>query len=338
MMSVYLTNVGTRFLIPSVPFFSLTMALALGETPLLLGALVLIHGLLSWPANIARYADASVWQLRPAPWSTALRTTDPDRFLDSMSPSFATARLIDKHVPEEQAVFTLNSVPDAYTHRQIRLSFQSASNELLLDMFQMGWIIGHQPIRAHIFRFPARTARRFRVVQTAEAAKGEMWNVHELRFLHKGVELPRVPAWRLHAWPMPWDVQLAFDNSPGTRWRSWETARPGMFIDVDFGRDEAVDEIRIETSSDSVSVRLSPEVSTGTDQWEALPAALESIDTMVTPSARKLATYEIHRRGVDYFLLNEDSFGADDVREDPESWGLREIARTPAARLYKSIW
>jgi hypothetical protein len=332
MLAVYFANVGTRFLIPSLPFASMAISLAFGETPTLFAALLLIHGYLSWPGNIGRYASEHAWRLQPAPLRAALRSIPQQTYLESVSPSYSAARLIETRVPQGKQVFTMGSVADAYTHREILVSFQSASNEVLNDIFHMGHVIGHQPIRAHIFRFPARSARRFRVVQTANAKKGDQWNVHELRCYRNGTEIPRAPTWRLQAWPMPWDVQMAFDNSPGTRWRSWETPQPGMYIETDFGRDEMVDEIRVETSSDSISVRLAVEIGQNT-----LPVS-ESVDTKVTPNARRLATYELHRRGVDYFLLYSEDFGADDVFEDPEAWGLEEIGRTGRARLYKSIW
>jgi hypothetical protein len=332
LMTTYFANVGTRFLIPPLPFFSLAIALAVGELPVLLSIILLIHGYLSWPANIPKYASEHTWRLRPVEWRVALRRVDPGAFLDSVSPAYTTARLIETHVPEGKQVFAMNSVADAYTHREIRVSFQSASNETLEDIFHIGHIIGSQPIRAHIFRFPARSSRRFRIVQTANAKPGEIWNVHELRFFRDGVEVSRAATWRLQAWPMPWDVQLAFDNSPGTRWRSWETATPEMYIEVDFGRDETVDEIRIETSADSVSVRPAVEL----DGKPQPPT--ESIDTMVTPNARRVATYEMHRCGVGYFLFYKGDFGAADVFDDPESWGLEELGRAGGARLYKSNW
>ena len=60
-----------------------------------------------------------------------------------------------------------------------------------------------------------------------------MWGINELRFYRAGQELRRVAAWRLSAWPNPWDVQLAFDNNPVTRWSTWEAYQPGMYVEVD---------------------------------------------------------------------------------------------------------
>ena len=336
--SPYFANIGTRFLIPCLPFFSLSIALAFGEAPLLLGGLMLAHAILSWPTMIQRYADEHAWRLDRFPLRAALRRVEPDAFLTSVLPEYRAARMIDGNVPAGEGVLTQSGLPDAYIDREVRVSFQSASNEVLLDMFHMGWNVGIQPIRAHLFQFPETVSRRMRVQQIASAPAAEQWNVHELRFFHKGVELPRRPEWRLQAWPMPWDVQRAFDNSGATRWRSWETASPGMYLDVDFGREETVDEIRVETSADSVSVRMQPEVMNAAGTWEPLPAQLQSIDVAPNPNSRRMATSEMHRLGLNYILLFDTDFGAEDVRQDPEAWGLTEIASVPGSRLYKSIW
>ncbi|MEO8100635.1 MAG: hypothetical protein ABI811_23255 [Acidobacteriota bacterium] len=337
LLSTFLLNVGTRFLIPALPFLSLTIALAAAESPALLCFLILFHAVASWPSVIPSYADKYAWRIERPELQAALRVLDTDTFLAQHMGNYAATRMLDRYVPDDEPVLTQSGIPDSYTRREIRVGFQSAPNEVLLDMFQMGWLVGSQPIRSLNFRFPERTARRFRVQQTAATPPIEQWNIHELRFFHQGRELARKPEWRLQAWPNPWDVLMAFDNSPATRWRSWETPAPGMYIEVDFGADTSVDEIRIETSSDSANVRVQPEVWNGSG-WEKLPAQLEGIDVAPNPNARRMATHEIHLKGVNYFLIFDTDFGSVDVRDDPEAWGLTLLATEGGARIYKSTW
>src|SRR5207253_6251588 len=45
----YLANIGTRFLIPALPLFSLAMALPLMRFPIVLIALVIAHAVSCWP-------------------------------------------------------------------------------------------------------------------------------------------------------------------------------------------------------------------------------------------------------------------------------------------------
>lgn len=335
--STYLANIGTRFLIPSLPFFSLSIALAVGEVPWLLGGLVLLHGALSWPTVLPRYSAEHPWRLDSFPWRAALRVQESDKYLRESLSGYAAARLINAKVPKGEAVFTQGGVPDAYCDREILVNFQSASNEVASDIFHMGWLVGNQPIRADIFRFPEIRARRMRVVQTAQSPAIDQWNVHELRFFYRGMEIARRAEWRLQAWPAPWEVGLAFDNTGATRWRSWETAAPGMYLDVDFGREEAVDEVRVERSSDSIEVRMQPEAILN-GGWQKLAAKAESIDVQPNPNSRRMATYELHRRGIHYVLLFDTDFGAVDVRDDPEAWALTQAGSVEGARLYRTTW
>ncbi len=103
-----------------------------------------------------------------------------------------------------------------------------------------------QPTRIVKFDFAPRELRKLRVVQTASLPYNQ-WSIAEMRiFGNTNAELPRDSAWRLTAHPNPWDVQLAFDNSPVTRWRSWQPAAPGMYVQVDFGRLQSAGAVVVE--------------------------------------------------------------------------------------------
>ena len=158
-----------------------------------------------------------------------------------------------------------------------------------------------------------------------------------MRFLDHGRELTRRPEWRLSAWPNPWDVQLAFDNSPATRWRTWERAAPGDYIQVDFGLPQAVDEVRVETSDDhnlQGKVKLWDQNS---GRW--IEAGGDRRTGILKPDAniRRYATREIALRGVRYLLIPGGYQGSFDLGADPEGWGLELVAQGYGARLYHII-
>jgi hypothetical protein len=336
--ATYFGNVGTRFLVPCLPFLSLALALAIGERPLLLAAITLFHAATSWPSAIPRYADTYAWRIDSLPYREALRLVPQDEYLMRAHYGYAAARMIEGLVPAGESVWASNGAPDSYTRREIRVSFQSASNEVLTDILHMGHNPDAQPTRARVFRFPARPLRSLRVLQTAAVPYPEQWSVHELRLYHAGAELPRAPEWRLRAWPMPGYVQLAFDNSPVTRWRSWETAAQGMYLEVDLGREQPVDEVRLETSRDYLKVRLEVQRRNEAGQWEKLADQPEDREIPAPKSARRAATRELHDRGLHYILMWDMDWGADDIREDPEGWGLQLVGDAQGARLYKDIW
>jgi hypothetical protein len=338
MFSTYFTNIGARFLIPCLPFFSLALGMALGETALILAALMLFHAVASWPPVLNRYVNPNCWRLVRFPYKAALRITPPEAFLRENSYGYGIARMIEETVPAGEPVLAMDGIPDSYTTHQILVSFRSAANQALADTVNMGWYEASQPAVATVFAFPERKARRVRVVQTAQAPYPQQWSVHELRFYDHGLELTRKADWRLQAWPNPWEVRLAFDNSLVTRWRSGETAAPGMYLDVDFGQEESLDEVRLITSSDSEPDRLQLESINSTGAWDKIAADPRTMPEPVPPRIRQMVTQEMHTRGVHYLMLYDINYGASDFAGDPEAWGLKLIGRGDGARLYQTTW
>jgi len=338
MFSTYFVNIGARFLIPCLPFFSLALGLALGEAAPLLAAVMLFHAVASWPPVLNRYVNAKCWRLVRFPYQAALRITPQENFLRENGYGYDVARLIEAKVPAGEKVLAMSGIPDSYTSREILVSFHSAANQALSDTVNMGWSIELQPTMERVFQFPERKARRMRVVQTAQAEHPEQWNVHELRFFYRGKELARRLDWKLRAWPNPWEVQMAFDNSVATRWRSGEVASPGMYLDADFGREESVDEVRLITSSDFILIRLQLESMNPIGAWEKVADNPRQVAIPLPKDLRRMATYEMHARGVHYLLIYDSNYGAQDFAGDPEAWGLKVIGRGEDAWLYQTIW
>jgi hypothetical protein len=323
-LAPYFLNIGTRFLIPSLPFFSLAMALALGNSTALLTGLMIFHAVTSWPSGLKLYADSNVWRLDRILFKQALRIVPQDRYLREHFAGYDQAKMIDSYVPKGEPVLAFLGVPDAYTSHEILVSYQAAANETTADILNVGWVEGYQPRLVETYQFPEQTTPHVRV--TVAEASPQQWSVHELRFFDRGSELPRRPEWRVKARPNPWEVQLAFDNSPATRWRSWEHATPGMYLDVDFGKSVRLDEARLETSYDSRNVQV---------QIEGL--AQSAVVSSIEPPAaiRHAATYEMAQRGIHYLLIHASDPIADDIRDDPDGWGLTEIAAGYGVKLYQ---
>ena len=336
--STYFANIGARFLIPALPFFSLALGLAFAEAAPLLAALMLLHAVASWPPTLNRYVNSNCWRLVRFPYQAALRITAPDDFLRKNAHGYAAAQMIDAKVPDSERVFSMDGILDSYTRHPILVYYHSAANETLADTITMGWNGPSQPSVARVFQFPERKARRMRVLQTAQADHPHQWNVYELRFFDRGRELARGLDWRLRAWPNPSEIPLAFDNSLATRWRSGEIASPGMYVDVDFGRDESVDEVRLVVSSDFEQTRLQLESMNSVGSWEKTADNPATLNQPVPQGIRRMATYEMHARGTHYLLIADTNSGAEDFAEDPEAWGLKLIGHTEGERLYRTIW
>jgi hypothetical protein len=341
LFATYFFNIGTRFLIPCLPFLSLAMLLPIGDSPPLLIGIMLFHSITSWPAFIPAYDSLPVWILDRIPYREALRMVPQDVALRRASDAYSVAQIIEANVPKGERVLTSSNIPIAYTSREILVNYLAAFNEVLQDILSAGWSEGLQPTVRHTFRFSPITTRRVRLVDVAPVVRNGtagQWGVHELRFYSHGVELQRQPEWRLRAWPNPWDVQLAFDNSPATRWRTWEPARPGMYLEVDFSMPQAIDEVRVETCPEDGRIRVAVQVGDETGHWKQVGGDPSEDAVKLHANIRRAATYELHARGVNYLLMSDTDYGADDIREDPESWGLEQIAAGFGTRLYKVVW
>ncbi len=337
MLAVYFGNIGTRFLIPCLPFFALGIALAI-ENRWLLTILAVAQAVLSSPWMIPRYASPYIWRIEKFPYRAALRITPEQTYLRENIFDYPELRMINEKIPPGERFLATGDLGwTAYCSREIIDHFRSAFGNTMWDIINTGWDEVTQPSRLLVLHFAETEAARIRVVQTAQAAKGQQWSVHELRYFDRGAEIARRKEWRLRAWPNPWEVQLAFDNSEATRWRTWQTAAPGMFLETDFGRAEKIDEVRLETSPDPVwPIQLRVE-KFDQGHWIGLTDHFEERRNTVRNGIRRAATYELLRRGIHYVVVGDRDFGASDYDDDPASWGLEEIARVPRATLFRIL-
>ncbi|MFN7922886.1 MAG: hypothetical protein U0Q16_22460 [Bryobacteraceae bacterium] len=329
--SVYATNIGTRFLIPAVPFIALALALTLERWRTLLAAVTLAHAVLSWPDILKTYCATYAWRLDRIWYKQALRIESEEGFLTRMWPNYVTARMIEQYTPANARVLSWNQVAEAYSTRDIVVPYQSAEGAVLGGIFWTPMIPEYQPTDANTFALPGQPVRRIRVRQTATGENH--FTVCEMRLLRRGREIPRAPTWRLRAWTQPWDVQLAFDNSPVTRWSSWERIHPGMYVEMDLDPPVAVDTVSLEMSNDQSEVRLALD-------WEDASGRKTTIDKPVkieipAPLAlRREATAVLKSRGITHLSIADYDFGAKDVAARQQDWGVSLVGRRNDVSLY----
>lgn len=329
----YVTNIGTRFLIPSAPFVSIALAMVVMNWEWLLIAVVLVHAVISWPDVLKLYCARNAWRLDKIPVKQALRIEPESSYMSRKFPGFLVDQMLEKKVPAGEKIFSFGQIPEAYTSRRVLVRDLCASNEVLGDMLWTALIADFRPTKLREFRFPPRAVRKIRAVTTTGKAD-VMWSVAEVRIGNQGKELARAPQWRLTAHPNPWDVQLAFDNSPSTRWRSWQPAEPGMFLQVDFGGAQTVDTIALEMASDwwDPGIRIEGQEESG--KWTTLSDRGTVTDRAVRANLRMGATAELKARGVRYLLIGNDDIGAEDFQQRASYWGIRFLDEKGYMRLY----
>jgi hypothetical protein len=211
---------------------------------------------------------------------------------------------------------------DSYSSHEVLVSFQAAFNETLRDILWTPLFNSFQPTRILTFRFPQRDLRAIRVVQT-EKAKDAQWGIAELRAFDGQNELPRTAEWRLTARPNPWDVQMAFDNSPVTRWRSWQVAEPGMFVQVDFGHAQKVDEVVVESSDEGYQTKVKLEGLDPQGKWATILNQPVETSRPTRVNLRLAAASEFKARGIRYVLIEKSDIRSEDFRLYTKLWGMK---------------
>ncbi|MDQ2944802.1 MAG: hypothetical protein M3Y27_02465 [Acidobacteriota bacterium] len=332
--ATYFTNIGTRFLIPTLPFVSLAIAIVLMRIPALLLMLAIAHAVASWPSVAPIYCSPYAWRLESKiPFAAALRIEPEANYLTRRFPCYVMNRMIEAIVPPGETVFSLGQSCSGYTSHLFTVDFQAAPNEVLKDLLLVALDPNLQPDKPETFRFPERTARGIRITTTI-ASKPSRWSIAELRVYDAGKEVPREPGWRLTAKPNPWDVQLAFDNDPVTRWQTWEEGKPGMHVEVDFGRDQKLDAVVLETASYLDDPQIQLEAMDRTGRWSTVDSRPAETSQPITQSLRREATAQLKRRGLRYLLVGDDNPSSPDFWKYSSSWGLKLVGDQGGARLY----
>lgn len=331
--AIYAANIGTRFLIPALPFASLAMAQVFTRFPPLAAVLVMAHAISAWPPITERYCERYAWRLDRILFRQALRLESEDGFLNRKWPAYSVARMIERAVPAGRKVFATNQAGEAYTTREIIVSFQAGFNEVLNKILLTPMIEQFQPIRWIEFDVPEHPVRRVRLVQTASLDGPDQFAIAEFHVFSQGRELPRQPYWRLRANPNPWDVQEAFDNSRLTRWATWRKLAPGQFVEVDFGRDQAVSKVAIEASHDESAIKLKLEWLDSSGKWNSTDQSRE-LEIAPPLGMRREAVEILKSRGISFLLLHENDFLAPDMENQPDAWGIAKVGDMWGFRLY----
>ncbi|HYO82142.1 MAG TPA: glycosyltransferase family 39 protein [Bryobacteraceae bacterium] len=331
--STYFGNIGTRFLLTILPLVALPLCMVLSQARGVVSAAVLFHLFLSWPSVIPVYSDQYAWRLDRFRWRAAWRLESERGFIDRYCPNCQMAELVERKVPPHGRVLTMGSVAEAYTSRPVHVSYQSGFNNVAGEILFSGIVTDYHPTQIHQFRFgQPRPMQKFRIVQTNAAP--DLWNVSEIRaYRAEGAEIPRTNTWRIRSDPNPWDVQMAFDNCPLTRWRSWESARPGHYIEVDLGYKLPFSMVRVEASPDQqTALELHEETSNGF--WKRVDVTLETLSVPPLDKSRAIASDDLKRLGFTHVAINHSDFIGEDLYRNRRLWRMRLVGETPHARLY----
>lgn len=331
--STYPGNVGTRFLIPAAPFAAFALAMTLAHWRGMAPLAILAGALFCWPDVVPMYAAQYVWRLDTFYWRAALRLQPESEYLNQRMGEYAPAKLAEQRVPKDGKIFTYGGIAKAYCRREVIVSYESALGNRFGDSISAAMVPHYQPTRWWTYIFPRQPIRKLRLWQTT-SSKTDVWSVSELRLLGPQGELPRSSGWRLKAHPNPWEVQLAFDNCPTTRWTAAERSQPGMYLQVELGQPRDLVAVRVEATPDQAdgTARLEAEID---GQWKVLAEKPVLSDSPPLTGTRRLATGDLRREGITHIHVGKDDYFAADMADDPTAWGVTLVGEANGYRLYK---
>jgi hypothetical protein len=329
-------NTGTRFLMPALPFLALVLALAVAMIlpRQALWACVAVQAVACWPQVYGFYHRAYTWRLERIPWRAALRIQPERDYLESILFGYRVARLVQDHTKPGERIFSLMSVPTAYTDREVLEYWHSAQADGLNDALRVPMTRNYPlfDIRADWDARPVWGVR----MRVPRAWPGE-WLIHEITLFSGEYPIRRGPQWRLRAWPIAGELPLAFDQNLATRWRTWEPIRAGMYVEVDFDRAQALSGAVV-TSPNAFYALPFEFYGRERDGWHLLTSR-----PVATPKelgdVRVAATRAIREAGFRYILgLNSNEgngllCGA--MLGHEAQWGLEKTAEVGPAVLFR---
>ena len=326
----YFSDVSSRFLLPSLPFIALGAAWAISAWPAVPLLVLLFHAALSWPAVVHRYSAPYCWCLEKPAWRDALRKRPTSEYLRDRVIDYEIGLLLNQYVQPNERVLALDALQSAYHDRQVIDSWNNAFGTRMSAALLAAFDSSVMPTWRYDYRFLQKTVRGIRIVQTARS-QTDNWSVAELRVYRAGAEVTRAPGWRLKAWPNPWEVQSAFDNNPVTRWTSGQAYGPGMYLQVDFGAPQPIDEVSVECAHGQGEIRMRLETVDG----EALASGAEMSDAPVQPRLRRAAIKTLKDNRIQWLLVHEQNHGANDLRNRAAQWGITPVASSKGYQLYR---
>jgi len=331
-------NKFARFVLPAIPLLAMVATYILSRiprSPVLLGAMAACHMIISWPAVIDRTGIPHSWRLGPVPWSAALRREPEDRYLAMASADYLMARFIEMRVPAGQQVLALwGGAAQSYTTCPILVRWESAFAEKMSDLLVCASQTPFVRQQLSTYRWMPVRARAVEFTRSSRDSP-QMWSTNEIRIWNGSTLLRRTPEWRVDAFPNPWDAGDAFDGLDVTRWRSWESVRPGMFIRVQLGQPTLIDRVEMLNTDRQPPHEVQVRILDENGNWAA-PSSSEQHDA-APEDLRREATRYLRSAGVGYLLTISGGGDWTDrfLRGKELEWGMSRVVVVGDRTLYR---
>ncbi|MEP6535553.1 MAG: glycosyltransferase family 39 protein [Bryobacteraceae bacterium] len=322
-------NMGTRFLMQSLPLAALAMAMSVPRAGAY--ALLLIQAIGCAPPLLEQYAP-SYTELFP--WRAALRLESEPHFLERVSWDYRLAKMIEANTKPSDRIFDLFGLPLAVLNREVVGTYQTALGDNLFTNFEVALLQDRGILYDQRASFPEQALQAIRVRQTATTT--QLWSIHDLELFRGERNIGTSRRWTLDAWPNSWEAPLGLDQNLASRWRTWEPARPGMFFEVDFDRPETLTAINVVGRTTEYEPRLEIYGQRPDGVWVQFPAP-----RTVRPAInlRHAAVRMVRRSGMKYILAPGGKAGGGPIgtsmANQPFDWGVEIVAQLDNTYLLK---
>lgn len=328
----WFSNTGARFLMPSIALLGFTLGMVLpGPTA---WAAIVVQAILCWPQVIDLRETRYSFRLHEFPIAAALRIEPEPTYLKRHLDDYTVARMIEANTPPDAKILGLISVANAYLTRDVRVTWQSAESDRLLDSLRRA-LDSTEPLSLWTAVWPIESMQALRL-RIRSPARAE-WKIDEMRIYSGADMVYPSPHWQLRVWPNRWEAPLAFDDNLATGWRTWEPVRAGMFLEVRFDHlqrissaalyaPSPVPDLSLDAYGQSAKGRWHP---LGTAHWAPYPSADLRLD----------AGRAIRQAGYGFVLAQTGGGGSTPAGNallgHESEWGMERVAAAGPYFLYR---
>ncbi len=169
------------------------------------------------------------------------------------------------------------------------------------------------------------------------AYQGE-WDINEVQLFSGENRLFNSPQWTLGAWPNRWEGPLAFDDNLATRWRTWETVRNGMYLEVELGNPQRLTGAVLVTHTPALHVSLEIYGLDMKGKWHLLSNSPQAIPRP-PQDTRLQAAQALRRAGFRYLLVPTGKGGnaplGNVLTGNAAAWGMELAGEAGRFSLYR---
>jgi len=320
-------NLGTRFLIPGLPFVALGIAMVLGRLRGIWPLVAVVHLVLGWYPVTHAFADTYAWHIKEVPWRAALRWETEREYLGRLVVEYPIFAAVGQ---ARGRVLTYSQFADSYVEAEMVTGTLSRRG---VEWREMLWT-AVEPRRwireGWQFWFPQERLRGIRVAEREPG--GETLTVAEFRVYHLLQEVPMKGA-ALRTEPRSAEAQFVADGNPLTRWRGDQDAGRRGMVEALWKEPKLLSRLALE-GAPATPVQISGLGEDG--QWRELSVKAERT-RFGGGDPRRLATRTLRQQGVNWILLKQQDFGRAEMEAEPAAWGVRLAAQGGGQWLFAIV-